>query len=50
MNNKFGSNIGGHMKEQSWKSQACGFIKFEVVFVKPQWKAIRPHISATKGL
>ena len=33
-NKKFGSNIDGHMKEHSWKSEACGFINFEVLIKK----------------
>ena len=35
INNKFGSNIDGHMKEQSWKNGACSLINFEVIFKKP---------------
>ena len=30
INKNLGSNIQEHMKEQSWKNKACGFIDFEV--------------------
>ena len=35
INKKIGSNIDGHMKEDSWKNETCGFIDFEVIIEKP---------------
>ena len=49
INKKFGSNIDGHMKEQSWNNEICHFINFKVITEKPLWKAIKDHSSATKG-
>ena len=49
INKKFSRNIDGHMKEQSWKNEACGFINFEIINEKPPWNVIKDHISATKG-
>ena len=49
INNRFGSNIDGRMKERSWKNEACGFINFEVIIKKPRWNVIKNHIPATKG-
>ena len=46
---KFGSNIDGHMKEQSWNNEACRFIIFKVIIKNPPWKNIKDHISARKG-
>ena len=45
---KFGSNIDGHMKEQSWNNEACRFIIFKVIIKNPPWKNIKDHISARK--
>ena len=49
INKKFGSNINGCTKEQSWKNEACGFINFEVIIEKTPLNVIKDHISATKG-
>ena len=38
------------MEKQSRKKEICGFINFEVTIEKVPWKAIRDHISASKGL
>ena len=46
---KFGSNIDGHMKEQSWNNEACRFINFKVIIKTPPWKNIKDHVSARKG-
>ena len=46
---KFDSNIDGHMKEQSWNNESCGFIVFKVMIKNPPWKNIKDHISARKG-
>ena len=37
------------MKEHSWKSEASGFINFEVIMKKPPRKVIKDRISARKG-
>ena len=45
INKKFCSDVGGHMKEQSWKNEAYGVISFEVI----KLNVIKVHISVTKG-
>ena len=46
---KFGSNIDGHVKEQSWNNEACRFIIFKVIIENPQWINIKDHILERKG-
>ena len=49
INKKFGSNIDWHMKGNYEKNEACSFINFEVIIENFPWKAIKDHISVTKG-
>ena len=47
---KFGSNIDGHMKEQSWNNEACFYIIFKLIIENPlwNWKNMEDHISPIK--
>ena len=47
--NKLGSNIDGHVKEQSWNNETCHFIVFQVIVKNSPWENIKDHISARKG-
>ena len=41
---KFGSNIDGHMKEQSWKNDACTLINLKI------WKPIVKKLNTVRNL
>ena len=36
------------MREHSWKSEACGFINFEITIKTPPSKVLKDRISARK--